>query len=401
MLTGEVFVLSTGFSQEISKPRLSVLILEVFLLLPLRPKKRKYSFLWIFVLLFLMYMYVSFFYQRSLLHIISKETKESAHENTFSFPWYKTLFITPATFHDIQKQQNILEIELQGIRIQKINEAILNVKTLQTIEGNIDTDLYLQEKKKIEKSTLNEIKSILEEQKNRLRTALFSDDFTSYIHTRKSEVSVAVYNQFTGQTYVYQPEKTFKTASIMKVSVMASLFLHHGFNDTTEDKVSIMIRQSDNDAVDSLWEEAGGDQGLKDTWSKMGLSNTFLNEEGHWGLTTTTAADQVKVMKAVTLKNSLFTSYEQQHMRQYLQSVAADQKWGVSGGVPSTSVVELKNGWSPAAEENWRINSIGHIQDKTHNYVIAILTYKNPTQEYGIHTIEQLSSLLYTKLEQN
>jgi hypothetical protein len=53
--------------------------------------------------------------------------------------------------------------------------------------------------------------------------------------------------------------------------------------------------------------------------------------------------------------------------------------------------VHVKNGWL-ADETGWHVNSLGVFTGKTDkNYLIAVLTDDNPTEQYGIDTIENVA----------
>ena len=60
--------------------------------------------------------------------------------------------------------------------------------------------------------------------------------------------------------------------------------------------------------------------------------------------------------------------------------------------------VALKNGWVPLPDSLWQIDSIGWINGDGRDYLIAVLTDGNPTEDYGIATIDALSSLVWTAL---
>ena len=70
----------------------------------------------------------------------------------------------------------------------------------------------------------------------------------------------------------------------------------------------------------------------------------------------------------------------------------------VSAGAPAGATVELKNGWLPY-NGAYRVNSIGHISDATHDYVVAVLTTTPGTGTssftYGIATIEGVTRALW------
>ncbi|MGH3164897.1 MAG: serine hydrolase, partial [Trebonia sp.] len=75
-------------------------------------------------------------------------------------------------------------------------------------------------------------------------------------------------------------------------------------------------------------------------------------------------------------------------------------RWGVSSGVPSGATVALKNGWLPlnAASTDWQVNSVGWVSGDGRDYLIAVLTTGNPTEQYGISTIDALSARAWSAL---
>ena len=83
-----------------------------------------------------------------------------------------------------------------------------------------------------------------------------------------------------------------------------------------------------------------------------------------------------------------------------MENVTPSERWGVTVGVPSQAVVALKNGWLPLndTDTNWQINSIGWVSGLGRDYLIAVLTTDNPTEAYGITTIGQISTDVWTAL---
>ena len=57
----------------------------------------------------------------------------------------------------------------------------------------------------------------------------------------------------------------------------------------------------------------------------------------------------------------------------------------------------LKDGWLPlnSTNTNWQVNSVGWISGSGRDYLMAVLTTGNPTEQYGIDTISQLSTLVW------
>jgi hypothetical protein len=82
-----------------------------------------------------------------------------------------------------------------------------------------------------------------------------------------------------------------------------------------------------------------------------------------------------------------------------MEHVVREQRWGVSAGVAPKATLALKNGWLPLADAaRWRVNSIGLIRGEHRNYVVAVLTDHNPSMQYGIDTIQQISRMLWKRL---
>jgi hypothetical protein len=119
-----------------------------------------------------------------------------------------------------------------------------------------------------------------------------------------------------------------------------------------------------------------------------------------WGLTTTVPIDQIALLRQLVQPSALLTSTERSYALGLLENVTPAQRWGVSGGVPPQATVALKDGWLPldAAATDWQINSVGLISGGGRNYLMAVLTTGNPTEQYGIDTIDELAAIVWRGL---
>jgi hypothetical protein len=128
------------------------------------------------------------------------------------------------------------------------------------------------------------------------------------------------------------------------------------------------------------------------------MGATVQDSLNRWGLAMTTAADQARAVEALIWPNPVLRSADQNYARSLMRSVIPSQHWGVSAGAPAGATIELKNGWLPH-DGAYRVNSIGHVSDATHDYVIAVLTSTPGTGTssftYGIATIEGVTRLLW------
>jgi polynucleotide 5'-kinase involved in rRNA processing len=64
--------------------------------------------------------------------------------------------------------------------------------------------------------------------------------------------------------------------------------------------------------------------------------------------------------------------------------------------VPPGVTIALKNGFSTI--NGWQINSTGWVRGQGRDYLIAILSDHNPTEQYGIDTVNGVSALVWGAL---
>jgi hypothetical protein len=71
------------------------------------------------------------------------------------------------------------------------------------------------------------------------------------------------------------------------------------------------------------------------------------------------------------MKHSLLGVAYKHYELGLMERVEPDQAWGVSGGVPPTANIALKNGWLPlTTDSDWEINSIGRVKGAGRRYLI-------------------------------
>jgi beta-lactamase class A len=171
-------------------------------------------------------------------------------------------------------------------------------------------------------------------------------------------------------------------------------------------EIPTMIENSDNTAATEMYANVGGASGVKAFDLQAGLTDTHPSSLAYipgtnlpgWGLTTTTAADEVTLVRKFAYPNTVISSAARRYGLALMEHIESDQAWGVSGGVPSAVTVALKNGWLPLAGQGWQDNSIGWINGNGRDYVLAVLTGRNPDETYGIDTIETIARKMYATL---
>ncbi|MGP4091671.1 serine hydrolase, partial [Streptomyces sp. KR55] len=207
-----------------------------------------------------------------------------------------------------------------------------------------------------------------------------------------ADVSVAVLDVDSGESASYG-EGTFDTASIVKVDILATLLLQTqdaGRQLTAAEKsyATAMIEYSDNDSASALWRTIGKAEGLDAANERFGLTGTEGGDGMLWGLTQTTAVDQLALLQQVFGEESELNAASRSYLRELMGQIAAGQQWGVSAAGDDTAWA-LKNGWLPrTATGLWDVNSIGRVTVDGRDYLVAVLSDGNSTKEKGIALVE-------------
>ena len=236
-----------------------------------------------------------------------------------------------------------------------------------------------------------------------------------YLSHRRGVVTAAVYDRRTGRTWIYHRGIRQHTASIVKVEIMGAA-LHEAqvagraLATAEQTLIRLMIENSDNAAATSMLAKVGGPSAVKRFDLLAGLTDTTPSRLKYipgttlpgWGLTTTTALDEVRLVKRFAYPNSLLSAASRRYGLNLMEHVESDQAWGVSGrtsgGLPSGTTIALKNGWLPLPNSGWQVNSIGWVSGHGRDYVLAVLTNHSPSFPYGIDTIDGIAHLVFGAL---
>ncbi|MFG2556329.1 serine hydrolase [Streptomyces sp. NPDC048581] len=206
------------------------------------------------------------------------------------------------------------------------------------------------------------------------------------------EVSVAVLDLESGESASYG-DGGFDTASIVKVDILAALLLRaqdEGRELTAAEKsyAAAMIESSDNASASELWRTIGRAEGLDAANERFGLIGTEGGDGMLWGLTQTTAGDQLQLLRQVFGEDSELSEASRTYLRGLMGQIAVGQRWGVSAAADGSGWA-LKNGWLPrTATGLWDINTVGRVTVDGHDYLLAVLSDGNVTQAEGISLVE-------------
>ena len=168
---------------------------------------------------------------------------------------------------------------------------------------------------------------------------------TNYLATRTGDITAAVYDASTGRTWTLRPGDAQATASIVKVDIMSTLLAQttstgQQLSTVDQNLMTTMIEESDNDSATSLWTAAGGPPGISAFNATIGMTQTTpsacLTCPGFswpgWGLTTTTAVDQVDLLKHLVTPNPQIGSSERSYALSLMENIDPSERWGSAVG---------------------------------------------------------------------
>ncbi|MCX4667930.1 class A beta-lactamase-related serine hydrolase [Streptomyces sp. NBC_01381] len=237
--------------------------------------------------------------------------------------------------------------------------------------------------------------------------AQLSRDIRAVLAARRGTVSVAVHDPGTGLNCALADRQRYDTASIAKVMIMEAALRRaqdwrRGLTAWERGRIRPMIIRSDNTAARRLWDDLGMSY-IARYLRRAGTTDTTLNPYGFWGLTRTTAADQLRLLGVLTTARatSLLSPASRAYGLKQLNEVRRDQRWGVPAGMPRGTKAHLKNGWLPRSTHGWRVHSVGAFtaaESAGRTYRIVVLSHDNPTMKYGVRTIERVAQAVHRAL---
>lgn len=208
-------------------------------------------------------------------------------------------------------------------------------------------------------------------------------------------VSVAVQDLATRKQASYGGTVAYDTASIEKADILATRLYqeqraHRGLSPKERRQAYEMITRSDNTAASDLWADAGGTAGIDSANRKFGLRDTAAGHGPYWGLTETTADDQLRLLRQLLARPSVLTRAARNFAARLMSEVEPSQVWGISAAADPRTRIEIKNGWLPNPGL-WVINSIGEIIHHRQPMLIAVLSDDNRSEASGISLVQDIA----------
>jgi len=216
-------------------------------------------------------------------------------------------------------------------------------------------------------------------------------------------VTATAHDTRTGCTWHLNPGVRVTTASVVKVEVGAGVLLRaqrerRSLTGGEQARLWPMITESANPPTTQLWTSLGGAPGMAALDRTFGLRDT-AQASPSWGVTSTTAADQVHLLRQVVLgEGGILDASHRAPLVQAMGSVVPSQRWGVTAGVPPGTVVRQKNGFAGSACCGWRVNSVGVVEHVSGPLVLAVLSDRWGSMAQGIPAVEAVARAVNTSI---
>ncbi|MEU4693627.1 serine hydrolase [Actinoplanes sp. NPDC023714] len=239
-----------------------------------------------------------------------------------------------------------------------------------------------------------------------VRWAKKADALDAALKKVTGSFSVAILDAKTGLTYEYKGATKYDTASIVKADILACTLLKAQAADRSLSAGEMalakpMIQLSDNDATTALFQQIGGKAAVTKCNKTLGLTATTIDV--HWGLTKTTAEDQVKLLEQFDGDDSPLDEGSRETAFELMTGVDEEQDWGVPAVAADGETATVKNGWDTRSADNgrWVVNTIGRVTSPEGevDVSIAVLSHHNLSQDNGMKLVEKVAKLTRKYLE--
>lgn len=204
-----------------------------------------------------------------------------------------------------------------------------------------------------------------------------SPDIASYLAHFGKNVASVVYDVTRNRYYAYNQNTPFVLASSAKVSLMASYLSwieSQGRGPSTQE-ISVLTRMivnSDNNAAELIYDSLGFDKGMRAFYQSIGIYGYIADPNG-WGWGMLPPVEQTQLL-VLLQQGKILNAHDRALALNLMSNVESDQRMGVGDTLPAGATVAMKDGWVPAQDGLWAINTSGIVTAGKETYVIVVYT---------------------------
>lgn len=215
---------------------------------------------------------------------------------------------------------------------------------------------------------------------------VLSPSLASYLSGFGNNVGAIVYDVTRQRYYSYDADTQFMVASSMKVPIMLTFLnmteqQNREPNDQEMQLLTTMIENSNNDSASALYSEVGSSSSIDAYMQQLGIKD-FSADDGSWGYSLITPRSMVKLLTLLQT-GKILNAQDRQLALSLMEQVESDQQVGVGDTAPSGATVAMKDGWVPAPDGSWVMNSSGIVTSGKETYIISVYTTEQNSLDDG------------------
>lgn len=198
--------------------------------------------------------------------------------------------------------------------------------------------------------------------------------------------SAVVYDVTRNVYYTYNPSGQFTMASSAKVPIMLTFLTmteSQGREPNDEEMyfLQTMIENSNNDSAQALFDEIGGVGAMSAFLRSVHISG-FNGDPDAWGWSTIAPMAMVQMLTLLH-EGKVLTAQDRALALNLMEHIESDQQIGVGSTAPAGATVAMKDGWVPAPDGLWAMNSSGIVTVGNETYIIAVYSQHQQSLDDG------------------
>lgn len=223
----------------------------------------------------------------------------------------------------------------------------------------------------------------------RLLDARLAAALRPVLDAHPGRLAVGVVDLRTGATASYDAGMPIRGGGVVTADILVALLLQHQqagkpVSDREAALAASMIENGSVPAATELWSLIGGAPGIAAANATLKLHGT-IPTPGDWTWTSTTVADQLRLLADLVEPTSPLQPAARDYALGLMANAGAAEHWGVLAAASAhTGAVSDGELQGPA----WVIGSIGVIQRNGHEFLVAVLSDRNPAQTPALTAVQ-------------
>jgi hypothetical protein len=215
---------------------------------------------------------------------------------------------------------------------------------------------------------------------------VLSPDLATYLASQGSDMGAVVYDLTRNQYYAYNEDTHFTLASSAKVYIMSSYLdwlegQGRGPNSGEVAALTGMIENSNNDDAQLLFNVEGHAAGQQRFLQKIGI-NSYIPYGDFWGFAQLPPSAMARILTLLQ-EGKILNDSDRKLAFNLMSNIEDDQRMGVGVTVPQGATYYMKDGWVPAPDNLWALNSSGIVVAGNETYIVTVYSQHQPNYDWS------------------